>query len=241
MTSHEFLTIGSFALLTGLSIPALRHYDETGVLRPAHVDDRTSYRYYQPDQVRTGRMIRALRAIDLPIEEIRQVLEAGDEESVKSVLVGHQNRLTERAEDLKEMVESLDRYIEKGVVMAEVRGSRIAMVNIGVKDLEPARRFYEETFGVEFAEERHEGGVTHLNASFGTWPSDSFFLIQLWPGSDRAGTADVGFLVEDLDAAYERALAAGGTDVHGPKDIEGMPRVAQVKDPAGNDIGLYHG
>lgn len=123
--------------------------------------------------------------------------------------------------------------------MSGMGGNRISMVNIGIKDLEDARRFYEEVLGIKFMEESHEGGATHLNASFGTWPSDSFFLIQLWPNSDRAGTADVGFLVDDLDQAYKRALAAGGIDVHGPKDIEGMPRVAQVKDPSGNDIGLY--
>lgn len=241
MGDDDLLTIGSFGLLCGLSIPALRHYDETGLLKPAYVDERTSYRYYQPDQVRIGRMIRALRGVGLPVDEIRDVLDAWDDDYVRSLLIRHRERLAERADVVKEMIESMDRYIEKGVVMPEVRGSRIAMVNIGVNELEISRRFYEEVFGVEFAEEKHPDGVTHLNASFGTWPSDSFFLIQLWPNSDRAGTADIGFLVEDLDAAYKKALAAGATDVHGPKDIEGMPRVAQVKDPSGNDIGLYQG
>ena len=123
--------------------------------------------------------------------------------------------------------------------MSAVSSSRIAMVNIGVKELEDSRRFYEEVFGIRFREESHEGGAKHLNASFGTWGTDSFFLIQLWPNSERAGTADIGFLVDDVEGAYNRALAAGGADVHGPKDIEGMPRVAQVKDPSGNDVGLY--
>jgi predicted enzyme related to lactoylglutathione lyase len=50
---------------------------------------------------------------------------------------------------------------------------------------------------------------------------------------------DIGFLVEDLDRAYDRALAAGETEVYGPRDIQGMPRTAQIKDPSGNQIGLY--
>ncbi len=37
------LSIGRFARLTGLSIHALRHYDEVGLLRPDMVDPDTGY------------------------------------------------------------------------------------------------------------------------------------------------------------------------------------------------------
>jgi predicted enzyme related to lactoylglutathione lyase len=119
------------------------------------------------------------------------------------------------------------------------KGNRIVMVNVAVDDLERSRRFYEQLLDVEFAEERHGDGPLHLNATFGEWNTPSWFLLSLWPDSDRAGTADIGFLVEDLDRAYERALTAEATDVFGPRDIEGMPRTAQIKDPNGNQIGLY--
>ena len=32
---HELLEIGRFAAVSGLSVPALRHYDEVGILKPA--------------------------------------------------------------------------------------------------------------------------------------------------------------------------------------------------------------
>jgi hypothetical protein len=51
-------------------------------------------------------------------------------------------------------------------------------------------------------------------------------------------TAEIGFLVADLDATYQRALASGATDEHEPTDRLGMPRVAQVRDPSGNHVGL---
>jgi|SRR5262245_1278646 len=113
------------------------------------------------------------------------------------------------------------------------------MINIAVTELEPCKRFYEEALEVEFAEETHGDGPVHLNATFGEWNTDSWFLVALWPNSERAGTVDIGFLVENLDATYRRALAAGGTDEHGPRDQPGMPRFAQVRDPSGNHIGLY--
>ena len=113
------------------------------------------------------------------------------------------------------------------------------MINVAVNDLERSRRFYEELLNVEFAEERHGDGPLHLNTTFGEWNTPSWFLLALWPDSDRAGTVAIDFLVDDLDQAYERALAAGATDVYGPREIRGMPRTAQLKDPSGNHIGLY--
>ena len=62
MDEKERLTIGVFARRVGLTPSALRFYDDCGVLRPAHVDDATGYRYYSPhtrrwlsrDCLRTG-------------------------------------------------------------------------------------------------------------------------------------------------------------------------------------------
>jgi hypothetical protein len=51
MSRENLLSIGSFGMLTGLSVTTLRHYDDAGVLEPAFVDPETSYRYYDPNQV----------------------------------------------------------------------------------------------------------------------------------------------------------------------------------------------
>jgi DNA-binding transcriptional MerR regulator len=72
------IPIGRFARLTGLSIGALRHYDELDLLRPVQVDRFTSYRYYAGDQVEIGRAIARLRDLEVPLEEIRSVLGSDD-------------------------------------------------------------------------------------------------------------------------------------------------------------------
>jgi DNA-binding transcriptional MerR regulator len=239
--ANRFLSIGSFGMLTGLTVPALRLYADEGVLTPAYVDRETGYRYYQAEQVRVGRLIQRLRAIDLPLDEVAELLASSDREHVHAILVGHRERLRSRAGSLAQQRSLLDELIEKGVSVPNVQGNRIVMINIPVNDLEQSRRFYEETLDVEFAEERHGDGPVHLNATFGEWNTPSWFLLALWPDAERAGTTDLGFLVEDLDQAYERALHAGAGSVHGPQDIEGMPRTAHVTDPSGNHIGLYQG
>lgn len=71
---EHLIPIGQFAAMTRLSAKALRLYDENGLLPPARVDPTTGYRYYRPDQVAPGRLIRLLRAADVPLAEIRALL-----------------------------------------------------------------------------------------------------------------------------------------------------------------------
>lgn len=196
MTDRKLLSIGSFSVLAGLSVPALRHYDDVGVLKPVTVDDRTGYRYYHPDQIHLGRTIRALRAVDLPIDELRDVVESDDAGYLRRVLSDHLERMQQRATTLSQQIEALSQFIEEGVIVPEPKGSRISMINIGVKDLAESRKFYEDVFDAQFSDEDHEGETeTHLQASFGTWGQDNFFLIQLWEAPDYAGYTNIGFLV----------------------------------------------
>lgn len=74
MDDDELMPIGRFAHLTGLTIHALRHYDDVALLHPAQTDPDTGYRRYARDQARVARLIADLRWLDLPIEEIRVVL-----------------------------------------------------------------------------------------------------------------------------------------------------------------------
>lgn len=89
------LKIGEFAGLTGLSVKALRHYDEMGVLTPAEVDERTGYRLYSEGQVRDGVVIRALRDAEVPLPDVSAALADG---TAERALEKHQNRVLEQRE-----------------------------------------------------------------------------------------------------------------------------------------------
>lgn len=64
------LHIGEFAGMTGLSVKALRHYDEKGVLVPADVDPDSGYRRYGEEQVRSGVIVKALRDAGVPLAAV---------------------------------------------------------------------------------------------------------------------------------------------------------------------------
>lgn len=74
---RPLISIGRFAQLTGLSVRALRLYEQQGLLRPAVVDPQTGYRFYRWHQRAVAERIRTLRELDLPLDVIAECLHAG--------------------------------------------------------------------------------------------------------------------------------------------------------------------
>jgi DNA-binding transcriptional MerR regulator len=104
---RDLLSIGRFARLTGISIGALRHYDELDLLRPARVDPVTGYRSYTGDQVERARLIARLRDLELPLEEVRAVVEADDPAERRRLLTAHHARVEARTVRLQRVLHAL--------------------------------------------------------------------------------------------------------------------------------------
>jgi DNA-binding transcriptional MerR regulator len=95
VTESGLLSIGRFARLTGLSIGALRHYDEMGLLPPAAVSAETGYRSYRREQAATALLIARLRDLEMPLPEIRALLAATPAERERR-LKTHRDRMEAR-------------------------------------------------------------------------------------------------------------------------------------------------
>jgi effector-binding domain-containing protein len=109
----NLVPIGRFSRLCRLSIPALRHYDEVGLLRPALVDPSTGYRYYSLSQAAEAERIRILRSLEMPLDEIRALLAERDPEAVKSKLDAHRRRLENRVEGFRLALVFLGQLMEQ--------------------------------------------------------------------------------------------------------------------------------
>ena len=68
------LKIGDFSQLAHVTIRALRHYDELGLLKPVKVDEFTGYRYYSTGQLTQLHRIIAMKDMGLSLEEIARLL-----------------------------------------------------------------------------------------------------------------------------------------------------------------------
>jgi len=108
----DLLPIGRFAQLTGLTVRAVRHYGELGLLQPAYVDPETGYRYFAPEQVAEAEAIRRLRFLELALDEIRKILEAGDPSFTRERLVRHRAKMAELAATTEQILAALQRIIE---------------------------------------------------------------------------------------------------------------------------------
>ena len=73
-----YLSIGDFSRATHMTVGTLRHYHEIGLLEPAEVDRHTGHRRYTAGQIPAAQVIRRLRDLGMPLEEIHGVLSAPD-------------------------------------------------------------------------------------------------------------------------------------------------------------------
>ncbi|MEU3013265.1 MerR family transcriptional regulator [Nocardia asteroides] len=101
MSDSELLTIGAFARACGLSASALRFYADAGVLVPAVVDATTGYRYYTPDQATTARLVRYLRAVDMPLPAVVTVLTEPDPTRRASLVDDHLHALNDHLDAIR--------------------------------------------------------------------------------------------------------------------------------------------
>ncbi|MBV9196673.1 MAG: MerR family transcriptional regulator [Solirubrobacterales bacterium] len=110
---RNVVPIGRFSKVTRLSIKALRHYDELGLLCPALVDPDTGWRYYSLSQGREAEVIRLLREIDVPLTEIRELLADRDPVAVRKRLEAHRARVRADLRRRQRVVSALDRLISQ--------------------------------------------------------------------------------------------------------------------------------
>jgi len=101
------LTIGEFSRATHLSVKALRHYDDLGLLTPSDVDPMTGYRLYATAQVPAARLIRRFRELDMPLEDVRAVLDAPDVASRDAAILEHLQRMEGKLEQTQATIASL--------------------------------------------------------------------------------------------------------------------------------------
>ena len=125
--------------------------------------------------------------------------------------------------------------------MEAIRGVRPVAINVGVRNLDEAVRFYEALFAAPMETRESSGRPVHAHARFGD--GDSFFLFNIRErGSDdphRHHVSAFGFNVDDLEAVHRRAIAAGGREHFPPIDEPGLPCHSRIEDPSGNRIVLW--
>jgi DNA-binding transcriptional MerR regulator len=135
------LSIGDFSRMTYLSVKALRHYHDVGVLEPAEIDPDSGYRFYSPSQVGVAQMIRRLRDLGMPLDEVRTIVRAPDERTRDAALVTHLRRMEQQLAQTQQTVTSLRTLLQRPQDPPEVERRLI--------DATPALAVVEHVRGAE--------------------------------------------------------------------------------------------
>jgi DNA-binding transcriptional MerR regulator len=122
------LTIGDFSRMTHLSVKALRHYHDVGLLEPVEVDRSSGYRFYEVGQVPVAQVIRRFRALGMPVDDVKAVLNAPDVTIRNQVIVAHLERMEEQLAQTQATVASLRAVLEAPSVQAPVEYRSVAPV-----------------------------------------------------------------------------------------------------------------
>lgn len=128
------LAIGEFSRFTHLSVRTLRRYHEAGLLVPAVVDDTTGYRSYDPQQIATAQVIHRLRELDVPLTDVRHIVQSGDPSARAERIAGHLAHLEAELDRTRAAVTSLRRLLEPEPVPLDV--TMIAVPEVTVAGIE---------------------------------------------------------------------------------------------------------
>lgn len=105
--TEDKLTIGQVAKLHNIPAKTLRYWDNIGLFKPCEIDKNTGYRYYSSQQFYQLSLIKNLKSMGVPYNEIKRDLYQKDA-SVLLKILRQQMDLTE--EKIKELEEINKKY-----------------------------------------------------------------------------------------------------------------------------------
>jgi DNA-binding transcriptional MerR regulator len=239
--ARELIPIGRFSRLSGLSIGALRHYDELDLLRPTDVNRPTGYRRYRPEQLEIARAIGRLRDLEVPIDAIREVLGTDDPADRRRRIGTHERRLQARVDRLVHLLH-VTRQLSQGkepLMTATTAPATDAL------DTETHRRLGKDLFNhtwtlMEKADRSpteldemlyathasawhwSKAGGTLANAARGEWQIARVYSTLRW------GDAAVRHARRSLELAEAAAEAGVADDWDVPAALEGLARAQAV-------------
>lgn len=115
-TQKQFLSIGEAARVTEVHAKMIRHYESIGLIQKAKRTE-AGYRIYDSSDIHTLQFIKRARNLGFSVKEIKKLLSLWRNRSrasaeVKTLAIGHMQRLNEKIEELKSMKNTLEHLVQ---------------------------------------------------------------------------------------------------------------------------------
>ncbi|WP_029264780.1 MULTISPECIES: MerR family transcriptional regulator [unclassified Microbacterium] len=235
------LSIGAFAQVGQVTHRMLRHWDTAGLLVPAHVDEFSGYRSYDPSQLERLHRIVALRQLGFGLDDISTILERGvDAERIAALLrirraeVEQEHRIAaERLVDVERRLHLIERENHMSqieIVDKPLPAVRLAAIRTIVADQPAVAAVVGPAFDAvaEIIGDQHS--LSTPIAEYETLDDG----LQVIAGYAYTGPAQAGFEIIELPAA-----AAAVCGIH----LGSMDRIAESWQAIHTEIfarGLVH-
>lgn len=100
--------IGDAARMYHVSTGTLRHYEQLGLLEPEYTDPETGYRYYSYRQFEVLNTILYLRALDMPLSDIRDFRNNKDTNVITEKLLQQKEAVAGKRHELEQIERKID-------------------------------------------------------------------------------------------------------------------------------------
>jgi DNA-binding transcriptional MerR regulator len=161
-SSAQFLNPSEAARRLGVSIKALRVYEQRGLVAP--VRSAAGWRAYGPDEMDRAAEIVALRALGFSLDQVARVLE-GNPHGLEPALAAHQASLEGRLGQLAGMVERI-RGLRKGLAEGQAPSVReLARLLVPAAECSVA---FDLPWGGERFELREIRALTYITGPLGS-------------------------------------------------------------------------
>ncbi|MGG1658360.1 MerR family transcriptional regulator [Brevibacillus sp. NRS-1366] len=125
--------ISDFSRLSRVSLKTLRFYDHIGILKPAHTDKETGYRFYSAEQLLTLNRILMYKDLGFTLQQIQQLLR----EDISTEQVQGMFRLKEREiTQLLEVEQTRLKRIKERLLLIEREGRVEKEQEVVIKSVE---------------------------------------------------------------------------------------------------------
>lgn len=230
--------IGEFSKLVKVSTRMLRHYDEYGIFRPAHVDETTGYRMYSVHQIPHLNQILLLRDSGFKVEEISHTLERINDVSFLEAILQKKleqsyNNIDAEQQKIKKIEEQLKLLKEEKQV---IKGTEIDFV---VKNSIKALELYKEIFEIEvveateYPEGSNEAVFNLYNTRFHMLDENPEYGLKA-PDKEHPNTIWFNISVEDIEKTHGAALKNGCIEIQEiTKMMDGAVSNSVFTDPFG--------
>ncbi|HLJ65996.1 MAG TPA: MerR family transcriptional regulator [Chloroflexota bacterium] len=166
--TETFWRVGEVARRSGLSVRTLHHYDDLGLLSPAHRSE-AGYRLYSAADVARLQQIMSLRELGLPLEEIRTLLDRPDI-SPRRVIELHLQQLREQMELQRELCRRLELIAAQLAGAEEVSADELFHTMEVLSNMDRITTYYTPEQLETLAKRRQELGEEEVKRVEAEWP-----------------------------------------------------------------------